>query len=208
MNPQKLNWFKQRLREELEMITTQLQKNQKFGMNEAMNPSIGELSAYDNHPADIGSELFEREKDIALSNVSHRHIQEVQAALNRIESGTYGKCEICQKSIDEERLEAIPWAKTCAEHQPKSHSQVQRPVEEKVIQPFRRSRDNAYDREDTWQDVERYGTSNPPDFFQEGKSYNELTIHDQESRGQVEEMDQISSKDLEVDLEGENHLNR
>lgn len=190
MNQKKQDLFRQRLLEELNHITTQLQDNQKFGMKDEMNQSIGELSAYDNHPADLGSELFEREKDLALNHVSHRHLQEIQDALARMESGTYGRCEICKKPIDEERLEAIPWAKTCPEHPSDTHDQTQRPVEEKVIQPFRRSRDNNYDREDAWQEVERYGTSNPPDFFREAKNYNELVFNDKDSLGQIDATDE------------------
>ena len=40
-------------------------------------------------------------------------LSEVQAALKRIEAGTYGKCIVCGKEIPEKRLEALPWASRC-----------------------------------------------------------------------------------------------
>jgi len=43
-------------------------------------------------------------------------LNEVKSALQRIEDGEYGKCEICDKGIEEDRLEANPSAKTCKEH--------------------------------------------------------------------------------------------
>ena len=44
-------------------------------------------------------------------------LTEVQAALKRIEDGTYGQCIVCGKPIPEKRLEAIPWAERDVEHE-------------------------------------------------------------------------------------------
>ena len=41
---------------------------------------------------------------------------EIDAALEKMEKGTYGICEVCNKPIEEDRLEANPAAKTCKEH--------------------------------------------------------------------------------------------
>lgn len=40
----------------------------------------------------------------------------VENALSRIENGTYGECEVCGKQIEEQRLEALPYATLCMEH--------------------------------------------------------------------------------------------
>jgi DnaK suppressor protein len=75
----------------------------------------GELmsSSADNHLADTATETFERELDEGLEEDAARQLREVEAALARIENGSYGTCEACGKEIPEERLEAIPWASLC-----------------------------------------------------------------------------------------------
>ena len=40
----------------------------------------------------------------------------VENALSRLENGTYGECEVCGKQIEEQRLEALPYATLCMEH--------------------------------------------------------------------------------------------
>ncbi len=77
----------------------------------------GELtsSSADNHLADTASETFERELDEGLEEDAERQLHEVEAALERIENGSYGTCETCGKPIPEARLEAIPWATHCVE---------------------------------------------------------------------------------------------
>ena len=83
------------------------------GLKESMRDSIGELSMYDNHPGDIGSEVFEREKDFALRDATKTHLTEINTALASIEEGVYGTCASCGKTIPQERLEAIPEAIMC-----------------------------------------------------------------------------------------------
>ncbi len=70
----------------------------------------------DQHPGDIGTETFEREKDFSLLEQLEAEIGDLDAALRKIDEGTYGICEVCSKEIEPERLEAIPGARTCIEH--------------------------------------------------------------------------------------------
>ena len=73
---------------------------------------VGELSSYDQHPADLGSETFEREKDLSILEGLETELAEVEAALRRLAEGTYGIDEVTGERIDPERLEAIPEART------------------------------------------------------------------------------------------------
>jgi RNA polymerase-binding protein DksA len=73
----------------------------------------GEETAYDNHLADTASETYDRELDYTLEENSEHVLAEIDAALGRIDDGTYGTCTNCQKQIPEERLEALPWATLC-----------------------------------------------------------------------------------------------
>src|SRR5207302_6417956 len=68
---------------------------------------VGELSAYDQHPADLGSETFEREKDLSILEGLETELAEVEAALRRLDDGTYGIDEVTGERIAPERLEAI-----------------------------------------------------------------------------------------------------
>lgn len=57
----------------------------------------------------------ERERDLALSAHARAAVEEIDAALDRIEAGTYGVCTGSGKPIPKERLKAIPWAAECVE---------------------------------------------------------------------------------------------
>jgi len=65
------------------------------------------------HLADNATETFLRELDEGLEENAEHLVDEIDAALGRIEEGTYGTCTVCGKPIGEERLEAIPYAKLC-----------------------------------------------------------------------------------------------
>ena len=52
----------------------------------------------------------ERERDLALSAQAMQQVLEIDAALEKIDKGTYGLCERCGKPIPKERLQALPWA--------------------------------------------------------------------------------------------------
>jgi RNA polymerase-binding protein DksA len=73
----------------------------------------GEETAYDNHLADTATETYDRELDYTLEENSGHVLAEIDAALKRIEEGTYGICTNCGTQIAEERVEALPWATLC-----------------------------------------------------------------------------------------------
>jgi DnaK suppressor protein len=63
------------------------------------------------------SQVFAQQRDLALRDASERRLHEVDAALARIEAGTYGRCRVCGGQIAGARLEALPWAPLCIECQ-------------------------------------------------------------------------------------------
>ena len=83
---------------------------------ESETGSISELSSNDQHQGDLGTETFEREKDFSLLEQLEAEIGDLDAALRKIDEGTYGICEVCGTEIDPERLEAMPGTRTCIEH--------------------------------------------------------------------------------------------
>ena len=150
--------------------------NDQFGLANSFSDSIGELSMYDNHPGDIGSEIFERAKDISLNEHAETHLKQVNEALARMESGEYGICVFSHQPIPYERLQAIPTTLYSIEHVPDPDRSFRRPVEEQLLfPPFGRTsfdeknNETEFDGEDAWQIVESWGTSNSPAFAERTK---------------------------------------
>jgi RNA polymerase-binding protein DksA len=63
--------------------------------------------------AAAASQVFEQQRDLALRDHNQQHLAEVEAALQRLDDGTYGTCVECGHPIASERLEALPWASHC-----------------------------------------------------------------------------------------------
>jgi RNA polymerase-binding transcription factor DksA len=80
-----------------------------------------ELADYDQHPADSGSDTFEREKDLSILEGLEAELAEIEAAIGRIDQGTYGIDELTGEPIDPARLEAVPEARTNVSSVPEGH---------------------------------------------------------------------------------------
>jgi len=137
-----------------------------------------ELSRYDNHPADIATELFDAEHNAALKEREEFTVREIDDALQRIKDGTYGICEICGKHLESKRLEALPYARNCIEceiseeHEnelDKISKSSHRPMEEDVLEKVMRG-DFLHDIEggepfegkQALEEVLKFGSSSTP----------------------------------------------
>jgi DnaK suppressor protein len=67
--------------------------------------------------AAAASQVFEQQRDLALRDRAVQHLALVDAAIARLDDGTYGTCVRCGKPIPEGRLEALPWAAHCIDCQ-------------------------------------------------------------------------------------------
>ncbi|WP_232698405.1 TraR/DksA C4-type zinc finger protein [Brevibacillus daliensis] len=204
MDKRTLANLRERLLDEKESLQLRLEENNHYGMESSMGQAVSELSTYDNHPADIGTEMFEREKDIALYQLDRETMREIDQALVRMEKGTYGICTVCGKEIAVDRLIALPQALTCKEHAPAPNINHQRPIEEEFLKsPFGRTSlddedKNYFDGEDAWQIVESWGTSSTPFSYNDPNKldYNEMFIESDEPEGYVEAVEQIGYTDI------------
>ena len=70
-------------------------------------------STADNHPGDMATVTFDRELDYTLEENEGRLLQAIDAALTRMDDGSYGACVSCGQPIGAERLEALPWTTQC-----------------------------------------------------------------------------------------------
>lgn len=86
--------------------------------------SIAEQSSYDQHPADIGTEVFEHEKNQSLVEQVESELQEIDLAVHRLDAGGYGTCQACRKPIPAARLDAMPAARFCVEDQARSEREL------------------------------------------------------------------------------------
>jgi DnaK suppressor protein len=67
--------------------------------------------------AAAASQVFEQQRDLALRDHNEQHLAAVEAALARLDDGTYGACLRCGRPIAPERLDALPWAAHCIDCQ-------------------------------------------------------------------------------------------
>lgn len=86
---------------------------------ESLRESTGELTVYRFHPADLGTEMMEQEKQFLLASNEGRRLYEIDEALRRLyaEPESFGTCARCGREIEYERLQVVPWARLCADCQ-------------------------------------------------------------------------------------------
>lgn len=73
----------------------------------------GNLSSMPLHMADVGSDNYEQEFTLSLMANQGQALEEIGAALERLQEGTFGRCEECEGDIPSARLEALPYARYC-----------------------------------------------------------------------------------------------
>lgn len=171
MDRERLAHFRQLLEEKRAETVESLEHLEEAEEVGGLQNSLSELSMYDNHPADVATETFERSKDIGLRDLNRSRLREIDEAIERLRKGSYGICRRCGREIPEERLEAVPEADHCVDCQRGEQERLhffRRPVEEGVVMPpfggFAENRlhpnqEVEFDGEDSWQAVARYGTS-------------------------------------------------
>lgn len=110
--------FMEKLAEELDLLEGELSR---VGRPNPENPADWEPTPEDMDitPSDLndmGDAVEEAGTRIAIEGELENRLGEVKDALARIESNTYGMCEVCDEPIEEKRLEANPAARTCMKH--------------------------------------------------------------------------------------------
>ena len=204
LDADRMHILRQRLMEEKSEIEARIVRNDHDQMSESLRDSLGDLSMNDNHPGDLGTEMFDRSKDRALLEREAFHLTRIEAALARMDSGEYGRCKQCGAFISAERLEALPTADHCVEHEPRRNPSEDRPVEEEFLWPpfGRTSRDEqdqtAFDGEDAWQSVAAVGTSSSPATAEDNEvhDYDTIYIEADENQGYVEPIENFLATDI------------
>lgn len=94
------------------LVTARNRLLQRRGM--LVREASEEQPAYSLHMADAGTDTYDRDFALSIASSEQEALYEIDQALNRIRSGTYGKCELTGKPIEPERLKAIPWTRFSA----------------------------------------------------------------------------------------------
>lgn len=118
MDVQDLKFFAELLEGERRRLAAELDALGE-DMNRTQRDSAGDLSAYSMHMADQASDSMEREKNFFVAGLEGQLLAEIESALERVRSGSYGSCAGCGGEIPRERLEAVPQARMCIDCQEK-----------------------------------------------------------------------------------------
>jgi len=121
-----LEKFKKILLEARIKIAGDLKHLEDDSLNTSQKDASGDLSGYSLHMADTGTDNFDREFTLGLASNEQQSLNLIDAALRRIEDGTYGNCENCSKVITQKRLMAMPHASMCIKCQELEEKQKRR----------------------------------------------------------------------------------
>ncbi|NLJ41632.1 MAG: conjugal transfer protein TraR [Clostridiales bacterium] len=215
MKDYEIRYLKNRLLDLKKETQDRLEVDQEYIRESNIKDDLGELSPYDNHPADIATELFEKEMRYSLENHSSQYLKDIENSLEKIVNGEYGICDFCKREIDIERLKAYPTARFCIDCQQKEtvdgRRPGDRPIEEEALSyPFGRTFTDdgdsvIYDGEDAWQDVGIYGSSSGPQDISVNRliDYKNDYYGSEERVGTVEDIESIGNKTYEKQIAGE-----
>src|SRR5438552_3432909 len=105
-------------------LRDQLLRRQAISSKDALE----EQPTFSTHMADAGTDTYDRDFALSMLSSEQEALYEIEQALNRIQNGAYGVCELTGKRIEARRLDAIPWTRFCAaaEKQLEAEGQIKR----------------------------------------------------------------------------------
>ncbi|MFZ5988338.1 MAG: TraR/DksA C4-type zinc finger protein [Bacillota bacterium] len=189
--------------------TINLMKEHDIAEQDMESPD--ELSNYDNHPAELGTQLFQAELNNALKVHEEHLLKEIHDAIGRMDQGKYGKCEFCGVEIAEERLEALPYARLCIDCETSKEITMenldrQRPVEELIWDaPLGRKylneqEDDEHEGMDQFNDLMKYGSADTPQDLGGYEDFEEYYTNEIDKQGIVDRMDAVSNEEYRRQL--------
>ncbi|EMS73347.1 TraR/DksA C4-type zinc finger protein [Ruminiclostridium cellobioparum] len=209
MEKYRLDQLKGKLKEQEKQMINTIKTMHENGDADMSEHYPTELSNYDNHPADHGTELYILELNMALKVHEQTKLNDIQKALKKIDNGTYGICEHCQREIDFGRLNAKPSAGLCYECEmnleAKEINTADQQYGEIFDSPFGRKylnkqEDDEFEGIDILNDVLKYGSSDSPQDMGGYADFEEYYTNELDNQGIVEEIDKISNQQYKDQL--------
>ena len=113
MTSDDMGYYRERLLALRARLRSDVDQLADAALKKSRSEANGDLSSMPIHMADIGSDNFEQEFTLSLMENDGAALAKIESSLERIEEGTYGKCEECGAKIPKSRLNAIPYATHC-----------------------------------------------------------------------------------------------
>lgn len=211
MNRSKTEHYRKLLEKRLGEIdhTIVMMKENNDAEQDKYSPT--ELSNYDNHPAEIASELFRVELNSALRVHEENILQDIKDALGRLGDGSYGTCAHCGAEIPAERLEVLPYARLCVrcaddmesepirQHKGRANEELvlDAPLGRKYLN---KQEDDEHEGMDQLNDLMKYGSSDSPQDLGGYHDYEEFYTNEIDQQGIVDDMDRISNDEYKKQL--------
>jgi RNA polymerase-binding protein DksA len=117
MKAEEVAQFKKLLLSLRERLVGKVDVMQGETLKKSRQDASGDLSNVPIHMADVGTDNYERDIMIELIQNGEEGVRNIDTALEKIEEGSFGVCELCAKKINKERLKAVPYAKLCIDCQ-------------------------------------------------------------------------------------------
>ena len=117
LSKEKVKFYKNLLLELREKIFRRINHIQEENLRQQSRDASGELSGYSLHMADAATDTYDLDFNLSLGTDSYEILHEIDAALERVENGTYGFSELSGEFIGEKRLIAVPYARYTLEEQ-------------------------------------------------------------------------------------------
>ncbi|MGE3164158.1 MAG: TraR/DksA family transcriptional regulator [Planctomycetota bacterium] len=118
--------MKKMTKKEIDEFSSLLLQKRHFltGNMQDLEQGVGDIggSGSGGDSADLGAETYEADLSLSLLESEGNVIQKIDAALGRLQEGSFGVCDMCEKPIPKARLKAIPWAPFCVDCQRKEES--------------------------------------------------------------------------------------
>jgi len=113
MNKKEIKVFKDILVKKKDALAKGIQHIADDNLKTSQRDAAGDLSAYSLHMADMATDNYDREFSLRLADNEQKTVDRIDAALEKIDNGTFGVCELCGKKISKARLKVVPYAELC-----------------------------------------------------------------------------------------------
>ena len=112
MDKKRLDYYKKKLLTRREELMKTIARTEEEGRQADDDPTVD--------LADKAANSYTKEFLFGMTNTDRTILNQIEAALKRIDSDDYGVCANCQEELQQKRLDAVPWAKHCINCQEKA----------------------------------------------------------------------------------------
>ena len=119
MEKKDLKEFKELLTRKKAQVAKGIEHIANDTLKTSQRDAAGDLSAYSLHMADMATDNYDREFALNLADNEQKVIHRIDEAIEKIDAGSFGICEVCGKKIAKARLKVVPYAELCVPCQEK-----------------------------------------------------------------------------------------